>query len=129
MKCAASASVKSSERGGLSYSEERNQILFFGIDWDLKPEINIHTLHRTEHLVAIYLKGRVIFFPPGSGACGEEVEVSVCGFLVMKTILLREKCEKLLVVMLGGDICSMCLTWPSPQRYTLTTVRFGLVLF
>lgn len=34
---------------------------FFGIDWDLKPEINIHTLHRTEHLVAIYFKGKVIF--------------------------------------------------------------------
>lgn len=41
---------------GLSYSEERDQILFFEIDWDLKPEINIHTLHRTEHLIAIYFK-------------------------------------------------------------------------
>lgn len=43
-------------QGGLSYSEERDQILFFEIDWDLKPEINIHTLHRTEHLIAIYFK-------------------------------------------------------------------------
>lgn len=60
MKCA--ASMRSSQHGGCSYSEERNQILFFGIDWDLKPEINIHTLHRTEHLVAIYFKGRVTFF-------------------------------------------------------------------
>lgn len=57
-ECAASASMTSSQHGGYSYSEERNQILFFGIDWDLKPEINIHTLHRTEHSVAIYFKGR-----------------------------------------------------------------------
>lgn len=40
----------------------RYQILFFGFDWDLKPEINIHTLHRTEHLVAIYFKGRITIF-------------------------------------------------------------------
>lgn len=70
MKCAASASVTLSQHGGYSYSEERNQILFFGIDWDLKPEINIHTLHRTEHLVAIYFKGRVTFFLPTRGAGG-----------------------------------------------------------
>lgn len=43
--------------------------MFFGIDWDLKPEINIHTLHRTEHLVAIYFKGRITF-PPEGGAGG-----------------------------------------------------------
>lgn len=48
---------------GLSYSEERDQILFFEIDWDLKPEINIHTLHRTEHLIAIYFKDRVVTLP------------------------------------------------------------------
>lgn len=48
--------------GGLSYSE-RDQILFFEIDWDLKPEINIHTLHRTEHLIAIYFKDRVVTLP------------------------------------------------------------------
>lgn len=40
--------------------------MFFEIDWDLKPEINIHTLHRTEHLIAIYFKGRVIS-PQGVG--------------------------------------------------------------
>lgn len=57
----------------------RYQILFFGFDWDLKPEINIHTLHRTEHLVAIYFKGRItiFFFPPESGGRGGVVEVSV----------------------------------------------------
>lgn len=66
--------------------EERNQILFFENDWDLKPEINIHTLHRTKHLVAIYsLKAGLFFPPPGSGASGEKVEISVCGFLVMRT--------------------------------------------
>lgn len=58
--------------------------MFFEIDWDLKPEINIHTLHRTEHLVAIYFKGRVIFFPPGGGVSGEEVGIRECGFLVME---------------------------------------------
>lgn len=36
--------------------------MFFEIDWDLKPEINIHTLHRTEHLIAIYFEGS--YFPP-----------------------------------------------------------------
>lgn len=41
----------------------RDQILFFEIDWDLKPEINIHTLHRTEHLIAIYFKDRVVTLP------------------------------------------------------------------
>lgn len=41
--------------------------MVFGIDWDLKLEINIHTLHRTEHLIAIYLKGRVPSPPPRSG--------------------------------------------------------------
>lgn len=72
--------------------------VFFGIDWDLKPEINIHTLHRTEHLVAIYFKDRVsFFFLPEWG----EVKGSVCEVLVMKTenwklyqfwlMLLREK--------------------------------------
>lgn len=60
------------KHGGLSYSEERNQTLFFEIDWDGKPEINIHTLHRTEHLVAVYC--RVVTPPtptPGSGASGK----------------------------------------------------------
>lgn len=50
----------------------RYQILFFGIDWDLKPEINIHTLHRTEHLVAIYFKGRITFPPEGGAGGGGE---------------------------------------------------------
>lgn len=49
---------------GLSYSEERNQILFFEIDWDIKSEINIHTLHRTEHLIAIYFKRQNCSPPP-----------------------------------------------------------------
>lgn len=44
--------------------------MFFEIDWDRKPEINIHTLHRTEHLVAIYFKGRVIFPPREWGKWG-----------------------------------------------------------
>lgn len=45
--------------------------MFFEIDWDLKPEINIHTLHRTEHLIAIYFKGRVLsFLPRESGRVG-----------------------------------------------------------
>lgn len=57
---------------------------FFGIDWDLKPEINIHTLHRTEHLVAIYFKDRVSFFLPEWGEWGE-VKGSVREVLVMKT--------------------------------------------
>lgn len=51
--------------------------MFFEIDWDLKPEINIHTLHRTEHLVAIYFKGRVIFFPTRVWASGEDMGISV----------------------------------------------------
>lgn len=59
---------------------------FFGIDWDLKPEINIHTLHRTEHLVAIYFKDRVSFFLPEWGEWGN-VKGSVCEVLVMKTEL------------------------------------------
>lgn len=49
-------------------AEERSQNLFFEIDWDLKPEINIHTLHRTEHLIAIYFKGRVVI--PLPRECG-----------------------------------------------------------
>lgn len=60
--------------------------MFFGIDWDLKPEINIHTLHRTEHLVAICFKGRINFFHQKVGP-GVVVEVSVCEFLVLKTEL------------------------------------------
>lgn len=59
MKCA--ASVTPSQHGGCSYSEEISEFVFFRIDWDLKPEINIHTLHRTEHLVAIYFKGGITF--------------------------------------------------------------------
>lgn len=50
--------------------------MFFGIDWDLKPEINIHTLHRTEHLVAIYFKVRVTIFPPERGVRGGSISSS-----------------------------------------------------
>lgn len=86
MKWAASASMTSPQHGGYSYSE-RNQIFFsFGIDWDLKPEINIHTLHRTEHLVAIYFKDRASFFLPEWGEWGI-VKGNVYEVLVMKTEL------------------------------------------
>lgn len=63
-------------RGGLSYSEERAQILFFEIDWDLKPEINIHTLHRTEHLIAIYFKRQSCYPPHPKGVGRVEIRVS-----------------------------------------------------
>lgn len=58
MKCAASVRPSNMEAAA---TLRRYQILLFGMDWDLKPEINIHTLHRTEHLVAIYFKGRITF--------------------------------------------------------------------
>lgn len=64
----------------------RYQILFFGMDWDLKPEINIHTLHRTEHLVAIYFKGRITFSTRRWGR-GWWWKLGVCEFLVLKTEL------------------------------------------
>lgn len=70
-----SASRKSSSSG----REESD--CFFEIDWDLKPEINIHTLHRTDW----YLFWRQSYFcPPGSG---ERVGglAWVCGDLVMGT--------------------------------------------
>jgi hypothetical protein len=71
IKCASSASMKSSNMEA-SATLRRDQILFFEIDWDLKPKINIHTLHITEHLVAIYFKGRVVFFShQGVGQVGE----------------------------------------------------------
>lgn len=60
--------------------------MFFGIDWDLKPEINIHTLHRTEHLLAIYFKGRVTFSTRkwGGGVVGEVKELSRCWLVPLR---------------------------------------------
>lgn len=55
----------------------------FWIDWDLKPEINIHTLHRTEHRIAIYFKVRVISpHPQQWGRVGDQrVSVCLCAWL------------------------------------------------
>lgn len=86
MKCVLKATEPLQLPGnqGLSYSEERNQILFFEIDWDIKSEINIHTLHRTEHLIAIYFKRQNCSPPPPREVGGRE-GISVCGVLVMAT--------------------------------------------
>lgn len=103
---------------------------------NLKPEINIHTLHRTKHLVAIYSLKAGLFFPPlGNGVCGQKVEISVCGFLVLRTKLkitpilvdAAEGNSKLLVATGRGDTC-LYLTWPSPQSYSLT-VGWGFFFF
>lgn len=46
--------------------------MFFLIDWDLNSEINIHTFHRTEHLVTIYFKGKFFSSHQAVGQMGKK---------------------------------------------------------
>lgn len=57
--------------------------MFFLIDWDLNSEINIHTFHRTEHLVTIYFKGKFFSSHQAVGQMGKNK--LMCGFLVTRT--------------------------------------------
>lgn len=98
-------------QGASATLRRKDQILFFEIDWDLKPEINIHTLHRIEHLIAIYFK-RQSCYPPHPEGVGREwrlVCVCVCGVLVMGTSL-KSLCQFWLMLLgkkvkTAGDHC------------------------